>query len=70
MPLLESVGGVLWGSQVEAGLINLNQKNGFFLVSPKGVLPKEYKKGMHWEVEETVDHKCCWRSDIRTFVTL
>lgn len=43
MPSLQSVGVVLWSSQVRVPSVNLNQKSAV-LVSPTGILSKGLKK--------------------------
>ena len=65
MPLLGSVGGVLWDSQAKAGLVNSKQKSRV-LVSYMG----SHLRGWPWEAEETVDHKVYCRSHIRNLICL
>ena len=66
VPLLGSMGRVLWSSWTEARLVHSKQKNRV-LVSPMGVLTKGHVRGRHWEAGETVDHKRYWRNHIRDF---
>lgn len=59
VPLLGSVGGIIWGSQAKCGLVNSNQRTSD--VNPCRVL----SKWNTWEGigrQETVDHKGCWVS--------
>lgn len=58
MPLLGSVGGVLWGPQAKARLVNSNQTSEA-LVSSMGVLFNGRTRGRPWEVGEIADHKGC-----------
>lgn len=55
-----SIGGVLRGSQARDRLLNLNQRNGFW-VSPAG----SYLRC--WEAGETVEHKGSQGSHVRNF---
>lgn len=50
-PLEGSTSGVLWDSQVKAGLVNSTQKNRV-LVSYLGVLSKGCTEGKSWDVGE------------------
>lgn len=56
MPLLGSMGGMLWSSWAKAGSVNSNQKSRVF-VSPTGVLSKGHIRHTGPGRGETVDHK-------------
>lgn len=72
MPLLESVGELLRGSQVKARLVHLNQKEkGFGKLH--GSLIWGHTRGRPWAVGEAVYDKGCWGShvwNLHLFVTL
>lgn len=51
IPLLESMGGMLWGSWARVGLVNSNQKCRV-LVSSMKFLSKAYTKGILWEARK------------------
>ena len=68
IPLLGSMGGVLWVSQARARFAHSNQKNKI-LVNLTRVLPKRCVKKKTFrrrKARETADHKCCWGSLIRS----
>lgn len=69
MPLLASVGRVLWGSSAEARLVNSYQKS-WVLVNHLGILLKGSIRVRHWESGKIVDHKDYWWSHIRNLYLL
>ena len=70
MLLLGSVGGVLWDSWAEAGLVTSNPKEQVLVSSP-AVLSKQYTRGRSWEAGETVYYKGHWGNHIKeTYIYL
>lgn len=57
MPLSGSLGGVLWGSQARAGLVNSSQKSEIFISPYRGLISGAHKAYGHWKAGESVDHK-------------
>lgn len=59
MPLLGSVGEVLWSFQSMARLVNSNPKS-LILINHAGILSKGRIGGKCWKAWMTVDHKGRW----------
>ena len=67
LPLLGSMGGVIWDSQARAMLMISNQKSG---VWHGDLLQGVHQPYRYWQSEKTVDHKGCWGSHIRNLYLL
>lgn len=69
MPLLGSMGEVLWVPRLTLDWSIQTKKNGVS-VNSVGILSKGHTKGNPWETKETIDYQGCWESHIRDLYLL
>lgn len=64
MPLLGSMGEVLWVPRLTLDWSIQTKRNGV-LVNSMGIFFKGHTKGIPCETRETIDYQGCWESHIR-----